>query len=95
MCFCREPLRLAGRLLLLRRAKRADNAAVSEGGCICRLQQQYLEATTVYFFPAIALRHALLHLPHSLDPGIAAGGVVVVVAIDRAAQGDTKRRARA
>ena len=46
-------------------------------------------------FPAIALRYALLHLPHSLDPGKAAGGVVVVVAIDRAAQGETKRRARA
>ena len=45
-------------------------------------------------FPAIALRYALLHLPHSLDPGKAAGGVVVV-AIDRAAQGETKRRARA
>jgi len=44
-------------------------------------------------FPAIALRYALLHLPHSLDPEIAAGGVVV--AIDRAAQGETKRRARA
>lgn len=45
-------------------------------------------------FPAIALRYALLHLPHSLDPGKAAGGGVVV-AIDRAAQGETKRRARA
>ena len=44
-------------------------------------------------FPAIALRYALLHLPHSLGPEVAAGGVVV--AIDRAAQGETKRRARA
>lgn len=54
-----------------------------------------LESDRSVLFPATALRYTLVQPPKQpvscLDPGIAA----CVVAIDRAAQGETKRRARA
>ena len=93
--FCREPLRSAGRLLVLRCAKRADYAACLRGQMYLSAPAATLGSDHSVLFPATALRYALLRpstQPASgLDHEIAAG----VVAIDRAAQGETKKRARA